>query len=81
MEKAIFSRIHRFQHTSYADIEGMLKMAMRGCPLLEVCYPTRTRGSRNTVADNTEIFYAHTYQRSHTNSTETFISKIASTGY
>ncbi len=23
MEKAIFSRIHRFQHTSYADIEGM----------------------------------------------------------
>ncbi len=21
MEKAIFSRIHRFQHTSYADIE------------------------------------------------------------
>ncbi len=33
MEKAIFSRIHRFQHTSYADIEGMLKMAMKGCPL------------------------------------------------
>ncbi len=23
MEKAIFSRIHRFQHTSYANIEGM----------------------------------------------------------
>ncbi len=23
MEKAIFSRIHMFQHTSYADTEGM----------------------------------------------------------
>ncbi len=23
MEKAIFSRIHRFQHASYADSEGM----------------------------------------------------------
>ncbi len=23
MEKAFFSHIHRFQHTSYADIEGM----------------------------------------------------------
>ncbi len=32
-KKQFFSRIHRFQHTSYADIEGMLKMAMRTCPL------------------------------------------------
>ncbi len=33
MEKLFFFCIHRFQHISYADIEGMLKMAMRGCPL------------------------------------------------
>ncbi len=33
MGKAIFSHIHRFQHTNYADTEGMVKMAMRGCPL------------------------------------------------
>ncbi len=32
MEKAIFSRIHRFQHTSYADIEGMRENGYEGMP-------------------------------------------------
>ncbi len=30
MEKAIFSRIHRFQHTSYADTEGMRENGYEG---------------------------------------------------
>ncbi len=32
MEKAIFSHIHRFQHTSYADIEGMHENGYEGMP-------------------------------------------------
>ncbi len=32
MEKAIFSRIHRFQHTIYADIEGMRENGYEGMP-------------------------------------------------
>ncbi len=32
MEKAIFSRIHMFQHTSYADIEGMRENGYEGMP-------------------------------------------------
>ncbi len=32
MVKAIFSRIHRFQHTSYADIEGMREDGYEGMP-------------------------------------------------
>ncbi len=32
MEKAIFSRIHRFQHTSYADTEGMRENGYEGMP-------------------------------------------------
>ncbi len=32
MEKAIFSRIHRFQNTSYADIEGMRENGYEGMP-------------------------------------------------
>ncbi len=32
MEKAIFSCIHRFQHTSYADIEGMRENGYEGMP-------------------------------------------------
>ncbi len=32
MEKAIFSRIHRFQNTSYADIEGMRVNGYEGMP-------------------------------------------------
>ncbi len=33
MEKAIiFSRIHRFQHISYADIEGMRENGYEGMP-------------------------------------------------
>ncbi len=31
-KKAIFSRIHRFQHTSYADIEGMRENGYEGMP-------------------------------------------------
>ncbi len=30
MEKAIFSRIHRFQHTSFADIEGVHENGYKG---------------------------------------------------
>ncbi len=30
MGKAIFSRIHRFQHTSYADTEGMCENGYEG---------------------------------------------------
>ncbi len=30
MGKAIFSRIHRFQHTSYADTEGMRENGYEG---------------------------------------------------
>ncbi len=33
MEKAIFSRIHRFQHTGYADIEGIHENGYEGIPL------------------------------------------------
>ncbi len=32
-KKPFSSRIHRFQHTSYANIIGMREKAMRGCPL------------------------------------------------
>ncbi len=32
MKKANFSRIHRFQHTSYADIEGMRENGYEGMP-------------------------------------------------
>ncbi len=32
MEKAIFSCVHRFQHTSYADIEGMRENGYEGMP-------------------------------------------------
>ncbi len=32
MEKAIFSCIHRFQHTSYADTEGMRENGYEGMP-------------------------------------------------
>ncbi len=32
MEKLFFSRIHRFQHTSYADIEGMRENGYEGMP-------------------------------------------------
>ncbi len=32
MEKAIFYRIHRFQHTSYADIERMRENGYEGMP-------------------------------------------------
>ncbi len=32
MEKAIFSRIHRFQHTIYADTEGMRENGYEGMP-------------------------------------------------
>ncbi len=31
-KKAIFSSIHRFQHTSYADIEGMRENGYEGMP-------------------------------------------------
>ncbi len=32
MEKSYFSRIHSFQHTSYADIEGMRENVYEGMP-------------------------------------------------
>ncbi len=32
MVKAIFSRIHRFSHTSYADNEGMREDGYEGMP-------------------------------------------------
>ncbi len=32
MEKAIFSHIHRFQHTSYADIDEMRENGYEGMP-------------------------------------------------
>ncbi len=32
MEKEFFSRIHRFQHTSYADIEGLRENGHEGMP-------------------------------------------------
>ncbi len=43
--KAIFSRIHRFQHTSYADTEGMREngyegMPPEGMPPLSLCGET-----------------------------------------
>ncbi len=31
-KSAIFSRIHRFHHTSYADIEGMRENGYEGMP-------------------------------------------------
>ncbi len=35
MEKLFFSHIHRFQHTSYADIEGMRENGYEGMPLVQ----------------------------------------------
>ncbi len=35
MEKAIFSHINRFLHTSYADIEGMHENGYEGMPPVE----------------------------------------------
>ncbi len=35
MKKAIFSRIHRFQHTSYADIEAMRENGYEGMPSVQ----------------------------------------------
>ncbi len=40
MEKAIFSRIYRFQHTSYADIEGMRENGY-GCGYKKMAIITR----------------------------------------
>ncbi len=34
-KRAIFSHIHRFQHTSYADIEGMHENGYEGIPPVE----------------------------------------------
>ncbi len=35
MEKACFSHIHKFQHTSYADIEGMRENGYEEMPPVE----------------------------------------------
>ncbi len=34
-KKLFFSRIHRFQHTSYADIEGMRENGYEGMPAVQ----------------------------------------------
>lgn len=41
MEEAVFSCIHRFQHTSYADIDGMHEDGYERMPPVEemlACY-------------------------------------------
>ncbi len=40
MEKAFFSRIHSFQHTSYADIERMRENGYEGMPPVQETTPS-----------------------------------------
>ncbi len=40
MEKAFFYRIHSFQHTSYADIEGMRENGYEGMPSVQEKTPS-----------------------------------------
>ncbi len=49
MEKAIFSRIHRFQHTSYADIEGMRENGYEGMPPVQVMIASLSRCGRDIL--------------------------------
>ncbi len=44
MEKAFFSRIHSFQHTSYADIVGMRENGYEGMTPVQEKTPTSESG-------------------------------------
>ncbi len=50
MEKAIFSRIHRFQHTSYADIEGMRENGYEGMPPVQEMIVSLSRCGRDILS-------------------------------
>ncbi len=48
MEKAIFSRIHRFQHTSYADIE--VQNGYEGMPPVQEMIASLSRCGRDILS-------------------------------
>ncbi len=50
MEKAIFSCIHRFQHTSYADIEGMRENGYEGMPPVQEMIASLSRCGRDILS-------------------------------
>ncbi len=50
MEKAIFSRIHRFQHTSYADTEGMRENGYEGMPPVQEMIASLSRCGRDILS-------------------------------
>ncbi len=50
MEKAVFSRIHRFQHTSYADIEGMRENGYEGMPPVQKMIASLSRTGRDILS-------------------------------
>ncbi len=50
MEKAIISCIHRFQHTSYADIEGMRENGYEGMPPVQEMIASLSRCGRDILS-------------------------------
>ncbi len=50
MDKAIFSRIHRFQHTSYADIEVMRENGYEGMPPVQEMIPSLSLCGRDILS-------------------------------
>ncbi len=52
MEKAIFSCIHRFQHTSYADIEGMRENGYEGMPPVQEMIASLSRCGRDILSQS-----------------------------
>ncbi len=50
MEKAIFSHIHRFQHTSYADINGMRENGYEGMPPVQEIIASLSRCGRDILS-------------------------------
>ncbi len=50
MEKAIFSRIHRFLYTSYADIEGMRENGYEGMPPVQEMITSLSRCGRDILS-------------------------------
>ncbi len=55
MEKAIFSRIHRFQHTSYADIEGMRENGYEGMPPVQEMIAKKKKKAYLAVGETSSL--------------------------
>ncbi len=50
MEKANFSHIHRFQHTSFADIEGVRENGYKGMPPMQEMIASLSLCGRNILS-------------------------------